>query len=609
MNDSSAGGTPASVPDSDADLLNTIRSGDPRPYEVLRARHATAARSLAIHLPGGPDAADRVVDLTFTLVLDAIRDGGGPSDAFRPYLLTAVRRVAHDVARGSRASFPTDEQQISDPGQPLPDPGAPGLDGSPVVAAFLSLPERWRAVLWHTEVERAPPGQAGLFLGLSAAAVAELNGQARDGLERAYLQLQKAGAGPEVASIPDVGAALRGTVAPAVLGEATAAYLADTAALSGSAGPEATMAAGSVSTAHSGRSGGPGRSGGSGTRRRETSPHADRPAALTSMATRLSGTSVQQRALAGGVGALLGIVAVAVAVLTLGTEAGTATAAGDRQPGPPSVTASGPATSPPADSGANGGSGSSHPSPGTGQPGTAPPGAATPAPQPTTHPPVAQDPPPPDPAPVSSQPPSAQLTAQVSVLGPGMFGHLATVSFGIGDSGPGSSGTLTASISLPSGSTPMTGWRMPGLGGWSCTADSGGLSCSHGPIAASDRTGGLVAVVVTGSAACGQPVRITVSGGASVSTAESAATIECGQSQHARDAARTVQAGGLPGFWWPGSNRVPGRAHDWRAHGWPTAGWRPHLRRQDWRTHDWYTQNWHARDRGHSRHWRGRNWQ
>jgi RNA polymerase sigma factor (sigma-70 family) len=222
-----------SVPASDAELLNTIRSGDPGAHALLRRRHRAAARRLAGQLVSGPAAADDLVASVFTRVLDAIRRGGGPTDAFRPYLLTAVRRAARDSFGGDPAEIPTDEQRISDPGQPF-DPAAAGPQAAPLIAAFVSLPERWRAVLWHTEIERAAPSEVAPLLALNARGVTELAARARDGLHQAYLQLQAADAGCEYADIADIGAALRGTVAPMVLGDAAAAYLARPAGSAGS---------------------------------------------------------------------------------------------------------------------------------------------------------------------------------------------------------------------------------------------------------------------------------------------------------------------------------------------------------------------------------------
>src|ERR1700734_2566683 len=81
-------------PLGDCELLRAIRSGDITAYASLYERHA-AARSLAFQLVRGPAEVDDVVAEAFTKVLDLLQRGGGPEYAFRPYLLTAVRRLAY----------------------------------------------------------------------------------------------------------------------------------------------------------------------------------------------------------------------------------------------------------------------------------------------------------------------------------------------------------------------------------------------------------------------------------------------------------------------------------------------------------------------------------
>ena len=93
---------------SDAELLNTIRSGGTGAPALLWGRHAAAARALAGQLVSGQAAADDVAVGAFAQVLDAIRRGGGPTDAFRPYLLTAVRRAAVGSRGNASAGIPTD---------------------------------------------------------------------------------------------------------------------------------------------------------------------------------------------------------------------------------------------------------------------------------------------------------------------------------------------------------------------------------------------------------------------------------------------------------------------------------------------------------------------
>ena len=213
-----------SVPGSDAALINAIRSGEPGAYDVLRSRHGAAARRLASHLPRGQATVNDVVDWAFVQVLEAIRRGGGPTDAFRPYLLTAVQRAARDCAAGENSPIPTDDQDIPDPGQLMTggpagngreETGTGGATGPAAIAAFMSLPERWRAVLWHTEVEDAAPAAVASLFGLGAAEAADLADRAREGMA------QNAGIEPD-----GVHAVLRHAVAPAVLG-AGCEYLLD----------------------------------------------------------------------------------------------------------------------------------------------------------------------------------------------------------------------------------------------------------------------------------------------------------------------------------------------------------------------------------------------
>jgi RNA polymerase sigma factor (sigma-70 family) len=174
---------------SDADLIAAARSGDAEAYGILYQRHSAAADRLARQIVKHPADVDDVVAETFARVLYALKRGLGPAQAFRPYLLTAVRRVAIDLLRGQRKQVPTEEADLPDPGEPFSDPVIADLDRSIVAQAFTSLPERWSAVLWHTEVEESKPAEVAELLGISANGVSALSYRAREGLKQAYLQL------------------------------------------------------------------------------------------------------------------------------------------------------------------------------------------------------------------------------------------------------------------------------------------------------------------------------------------------------------------------------------------------------------------------------------
>jgi RNA polymerase sigma factor (sigma-70 family) len=255
-------------------LIAASRCGDATAYDTLYRRHAAAARNLARQLVRGQAEADDVVAETFAKILDLLRRGGGPEGAFRPYLLTAVRRAAYDRHRAERRQLVTDQMEAFDPGVPFADPAVADLERTMIARAFASLPQRWQAVLWHTEIEGARPAEVATLLGLTANGVAALAYRAREGLRQAYLQMHLSGAaraecrpvaaklGAYVrgglakrdatmvarhldqcadcrrifAELGDVNVALKAVVAPVVLGPAAAAYLASAAGRGSAAG-------------------------------------------------------------------------------------------------------------------------------------------------------------------------------------------------------------------------------------------------------------------------------------------------------------------------------------------------------------------------------------
>jgi RNA polymerase sigma factor (sigma-70 family) len=248
----------------DAALISRIRDGDASAYGTLYERHLPAARRLARHL-AGRDASEDAVHDAFAKVLTVLKRGGGPDSGFRPYLLTAVRRTVYDRQRTDRRVHHTDEIEAFDPGTPFEDTAIEKLERAMVARAFLSLPDRWRTILWHTEVEGAKPAEVAPILGVTANSAAALAYRAREGLRQAYLQMHLDGvdagdacrpvqeklgsyvrgalAGRETrrvkrhldgcarykalyAELVRVNSALRDVLGPLVLGSASTAYLA-----------------------------------------------------------------------------------------------------------------------------------------------------------------------------------------------------------------------------------------------------------------------------------------------------------------------------------------------------------------------------------------------
>jgi RNA polymerase sigma factor (sigma-70 family) len=177
---------------ADAELARAAAGGDGQAFDELYRRHADAAWRVAYAVTGNrEDAADAVAE-AFTRMLTALNAGRlADLDRFRPYLLATTRNAAIDVLRRTGRVHPTDTE--------LADPAGPGtlgpserllegLDSALVAAAFRSLPERWRSVLWLTEVEGMAPAEAAGLLGLSANGAAQLAVRARAGLRQRFLQ-------------------------------------------------------------------------------------------------------------------------------------------------------------------------------------------------------------------------------------------------------------------------------------------------------------------------------------------------------------------------------------------------------------------------------------
>ncbi|MFC4853489.1 sigma-70 family RNA polymerase sigma factor [Actinophytocola glycyrrhizae] len=259
----------------DAELIEAVRKGTVSAYGALYERHVGSAYNLARQLSRSPAEADDLVSEAFAKVLDTLRAGRGPDSAFRAYLLTALRHTAYDRTRRERKLELSDDVatvsgvSMDAVSQEFDDPAVKGLERSLAAQAFARLPERWQAVLWHTEIEGQSPAEVAPILGLTANGVSALAYRAREGLRQAYLQVhlaettdrhcraaaERLGAWTRgglakrekaqveahldtcdrcralAAELADVNGAMRGFVAPLVLGIGAAGYIAATGVL------------------------------------------------------------------------------------------------------------------------------------------------------------------------------------------------------------------------------------------------------------------------------------------------------------------------------------------------------------------------------------------
>ncbi|MDQ0991724.1 sigma-70 family RNA polymerase sigma factor [Streptomyces sp. V3I7] len=193
---------PHDVPPGDSQLIERMRAGEDSAYEELYRRHADAVRRYARTCCRDAHTADDLTAEVFARMLQAVRGGSGPEHAVRAYLLTSVRRVAASWTKSARreqlvddfAVFATQAARSSEVSDD--DTLELGADvramheaeQSMAMQAFRSLPERWQAVLWHTEVEDESPSEVATLFGLDANGTRVLASRAREGLKQAYLQ-------------------------------------------------------------------------------------------------------------------------------------------------------------------------------------------------------------------------------------------------------------------------------------------------------------------------------------------------------------------------------------------------------------------------------------
>ncbi|CAL9493224.1 sigma-70 family RNA polymerase sigma factor [Streptomyces sp. enrichment culture] len=194
--------TGSGLPSADSDLIARMRSGEDAAYEELYRRHAPAVRRYARTCCRDGHTADDLTAEVFARMLQAVRGGSGPEHAVRAYLLTSVRRVAATWTQSAKreqlvddfAVFAVQAAHLSDASDT--DTLELGADvralheaeQSLAMQAFRSLPERWQAVLWHTEVEDESPSEVATLFGLDANGTRVLASRAREGLKQAYLQ-------------------------------------------------------------------------------------------------------------------------------------------------------------------------------------------------------------------------------------------------------------------------------------------------------------------------------------------------------------------------------------------------------------------------------------
>lgn len=175
----------------DAELILGVREGDNEALGLLYLRHGGAARRVASMYSPRPSDIDDIVSESFEKVFAALRNGAGPTETFRSYLFTVVRRVGLVMIRADRRVQACEDMTVHDNEAGYAESGSEaamaGFERSTAVDAFRTLPERWQRVIWYLEVEKKKPADIAGEFGLSPNGVAALAHRAREALREAYL--------------------------------------------------------------------------------------------------------------------------------------------------------------------------------------------------------------------------------------------------------------------------------------------------------------------------------------------------------------------------------------------------------------------------------------
>ncbi|WP_167550520.1 sigma-70 family RNA polymerase sigma factor, partial [Glutamicibacter mysorens] len=172
---------------SDAELIRGVRNGCREAQDHLYQRHRKVALNVAFRHTTSPSDAEDVVSEAFMRVFRIIERGAGPDEFFRAYLMSAVSREAFSRNKAAAKQITVEDIQEFLPGDANSDEVLERQESTFAILAFKALTERWKTILWLTEVEDLPPRDIAPILGMTPNAVSALAVRAREGLRQAYL--------------------------------------------------------------------------------------------------------------------------------------------------------------------------------------------------------------------------------------------------------------------------------------------------------------------------------------------------------------------------------------------------------------------------------------
>lgn len=174
----------------DDELVVLARDGNMDAYSILYQRHRVAATHKAASLTNKVDA-DDLVSEAFVKVLRSLKNGAGPTENFKNYLLTSVESVAKTqgskVDAQPRSSF-DDESEMSI--SPSIDVQEMSVERLTTFKAFSSLPTKWQQILWYRDIEELQVKEIAKLLNITPNTVTQTLIRAHEGLKQEWIKEQ-----------------------------------------------------------------------------------------------------------------------------------------------------------------------------------------------------------------------------------------------------------------------------------------------------------------------------------------------------------------------------------------------------------------------------------
>nr|WP_279587626.1 sigma-70 family RNA polymerase sigma factor [Lysinibacter cavernae] len=168
-------------------MLASFRAGNADAMDTLFSLYQPYALQHAARYASAQMPSEDIVSEAFIRVIQAIRNGKGPTVSLWWYLVTAMKSVAITHGPSLQRTVNVEAETLERLADEQAEEPEKAFGQSCVVEAFNRLPTRWQTVVWCRDVEGFSLAETAATLGISSNAVGALHSRARKGFRLEYL--------------------------------------------------------------------------------------------------------------------------------------------------------------------------------------------------------------------------------------------------------------------------------------------------------------------------------------------------------------------------------------------------------------------------------------